>query len=75
MVWPWLKSKNGDLGELGKGIFQAIKYRALMEAKKGDGQPYPVAAYLVAYEMSADIEEIAARFDITCVQVSRDQMV
>ncbi len=63
--------KKGERGELVKGIYQAIKYRALMAAEKGKGQEYPVLAFLVAYEIPSDIEEFAGRFRIKCRSVTR----
>ena len=56
--------KNGERGELVKGIYQAIKYRALMVAEKGHGEEYPVSAHLVAYEIPDDIATLADQFDI-----------
>jgi hypothetical protein len=64
--------KNGERGELVMGIYQAIKYRALMEAEKGHGQPHPVQAHLVAYEMPKDIEDFASQFNIKCHQIGRE---
>ncbi len=43
--------KNGDPGELVKGIYQAVKYRALMQDEKGHGNPALVDAILVAYSI------------------------
>ena len=56
--------KNGERGELVRGIYQAIKYRALMVAEKGHGENYPVSAYLVAYDIPNDIAALARRFGI-----------
>lgn len=58
--------KNGERGELIKGIYQAIKYRALMVAEKGKGKDYDVAAFLVAYNIPDDIIDYARIFDINC---------
>ena len=57
--------KNGERGELVKGIYQAVKYRALMEAEKGHGEPYSVKAILVAYEMPDDIAAFARSLRVT----------
>ena len=66
--------KNGERGELVKAIYQAIKYRALMMAKKGEGRSYSVDAYLVAYEMAPDIRNFAAKFKVQCYQVGRSDV-
>ena len=58
--------KNGERGELVKGIYQAIKYRALMAAEKGHGEEYPVSAHLVAYNIPGDIVALADKFKIQC---------
>lgn len=49
--------KTGDkpIGDLVSGVYQAIKYRALLQAVKGLGKKIPVKAFLVAYEMPAEI--------------------
>jgi hypothetical protein len=56
-------------GELVRGIYQAVKYRALITAEKGQGEKYAVRALLVAHEMSDYIAKLASRFDIDCRQV------
>lgn len=62
--------KLGDLdGELWKGVYQAVKYRALMEAVKGEGKPYPVKAFLVAYHIPDDIKKRARRLEVETVQI------
>ena len=61
--------KNGMRGELVKGVYQAIKYRALLTAEKGKGSPYLVSAWLVAYEIPEDIADFARLFDIRCLKV------
>jgi hypothetical protein len=62
---------GGHHGELAKGVYQAVKYRALTVAEKGHGESYPVAAYLVAHDITADVVELAARFGIECRTVDR----
>ena len=64
--------KNGIRGELIKGIYQAIKYRALMIAEKGQGKKYTVNAFLVAYDIPRDIEKFANKFSIECRIVDRE---
>lgn len=66
-----IEVKNGERGELIKGIYQAIKYRALMEAQKGHGEPYVVQAILVAYDLPEDIVQFAEGFGIRPFQVKR----
>ena len=65
--------KNGDEGdgELIKGVYQAIKYRALMEAEKGHGKPIKIYTFLVAYSITRDVEQLASLFNISCVAISR----
>ena len=41
--------EDGQRGELVKGINQAVKYRALMEAEKGHGEPVSVSLTPVAF--------------------------
>jgi len=57
--------KTGDkgLGELACGIYQVIKYQALLCATKGLGKS-SVKCFLVAYDMSEDIVKHASRFGI-----------
>lgn len=58
--------KNRERGDLIRGMYQAVKYRALMEAEKGRGEAYPVSAHLVAYDIQDDIAALANRLDIGC---------
>ena len=69
MVVVEIKDGKHD-GELVRGIYQALKYRALMTAEKGQGEEYAVRALLVAYEMPDYVAKLASRFDIDCSQVS-----
>jgi len=71
-AWTVVEIKNGEIGELVKGIYQAIKYRALLQAEKGHGQACQVDAILVAYEIPADISFFAAKFGIRCRIVRRE---
>jgi len=63
--------KGGERGELVRGIYQAIKYRALMAAEKGHGKDYPVSAYLVAHDIPDDIATFASKFQIQCHSIPR----
>jgi hypothetical protein len=63
--------KNGERRELVKGIYQAIKYRALMVAEKGHGENYPVSAHLAAYDIPDDIVALAGKFKIQWHIISR----
>jgi hypothetical protein len=68
--------KNGERGELIRGIYQAVKYRALMQAECGHGEPSPVVAYLVAYDqIPQEILVLADKLDIHCYAVSRSQVL
>jgi len=66
--------KNRERGDLIRGVYQAVKYRALMQAEKGHGEPYSVIAYLVAYDIPDDIAALAKRFDIRCYVAPRSVM-
>lgn len=65
-AWTVVEIKNGEIGELVKGVYQAIKYRALLQAEKGHGISVQVDAILVAYEIPSDISFFAAKFGIRC---------
>ncbi|MCH7922348.1 MAG: hypothetical protein IH975_04845 [Nitrospinae bacterium] len=62
--WAVVEVKVGQRGELIRGVYQAIKYRALMVAEKGRGKPFGVTAHLVAYEMPKEIERLARLFQV-----------
>lgn len=64
--WAVVEIKNGDTGELVKGIYQAIKYRALLQAEKGHGNTCQVDAILVAYQIPSEISLFAAKFGLRC---------
>lgn len=66
--------KRGERGELMQGIYQAIKYRAVLTAQEGEGGPFPVAVHLVAYAVPPDIVGFARRFDINCLLVELDEV-
>ncbi|MGM0494970.1 MAG: hypothetical protein ACQER1_18700 [Armatimonadota bacterium] len=74
--WPSeaavVEVKGRTPGDLAKGVYQVIKYRALVEAVEGDGEPYPVQAFLVSAMMPPDIAEWAGRFGIECVSVKNN---
>lgn len=72
--WAVAEIKNGELGELVKGIYQAIKYRALLQAEKGHGSPVQVDAVLVAYQIPSEISLFAAKFGIRCKIINRKQV-
>lgn len=63
--------KGSALAELVKGVYQAIKYRALMEAEKGKGSPFPVRAILVAQSSHEPVNKLAQLHDVKCVVVPR----
>jgi hypothetical protein len=65
-AWTVVEIKNGEIGELVKGVYQAIKYRALLQAEKGHGISPQVDAILAAYEIPSDIQFFAAKFGIRC---------
>ena len=62
-----IEIKVGDIdGELVKGIYQLIKYKALLIAEKGHGQDIPVQIHLVAYRVPDDVNAFACKFGIRC---------
>jgi hypothetical protein len=58
--WVVAEVKIGIRGELVKGIFQAIKYRALSEARHAK----KTKAFLVAYSIPKDIADQAKKHKI-----------
>jgi hypothetical protein len=72
--WAVVEIKNGETGELVKGIYQAVKYRALLQAEKGHGNPIYVDTVLVAYQIPSDISSFAAKFGIRCKIIHREQL-
>lgn len=58
--WAVVEVKVGIRGELVKGIYQAIKYRALAEAQNTK----KAKAFLVAYSIPKDIAEFAEKHKI-----------
>lgn len=66
-----IEIKDGQQrGELVKGIYQAIKYRALMIAEQGQGLDFPVRALLIAYQIPDDLVDFARRFNIECYTIA-----
>lgn len=58
--------KIGERGELIKGIYQAVKYRSLLEAEVGAGRKVDISAFLVAYRIPNDIKKYAEKFLVKC---------
>ncbi len=73
-TWAIAEIKNGDPAELVKGIYQLVKYRALLQAEKGHGSPVQVDTVLVAYQIPSEISLFAAKFGIRCKIVRREQL-
>jgi hypothetical protein len=73
-AWAVVEIKNGEVGELVKGVYQSIKYRALLQAEKGHGNSCQVDAILVAYEIPADVSLFAAKFGIRCRIIRREKI-
>jgi hypothetical protein len=71
-AWAVVEIKNGEIGELVKGVYQAIKYHALLQAEKGHGISPQVDAILVAYEIPSEISFFAAKFGIRCRIIRRE---
>jgi len=72
-AWAVVEIKIGEIGELVKGVYQAIKYRALLQAEKGHGISPQVDAVLVAYGIPSDVSFFAAKFGIRCRIVVRQK--
>jgi hypothetical protein len=64
--WAVVEIKNGEIGELVKGVYQLVKYRALLKAEKGHRRSVNVDAVLVAYEIPAQVTMLAAKLGIRC---------
>jgi hypothetical protein len=73
-TWAIAEFKNGFPGELEKGIYQIIKYRALLQAEKGHGNHVQVDSVLVAYAIPAEISMFAAKFGIRCKIIHQEQL-
>jgi hypothetical protein len=61
-------------GELVKGVYQAVKYRALLEAQRGRGGPHQVKAFLVALSVPDEISGFARRLSVIAHRVDRDEL-
>ncbi len=66
--------KVGERGELVKGIYQLVKYRALLSAERGQGKRFDVDAHLVAHAIPADIEALARRLQISIHAISPERV-
>ncbi len=73
--WAVVEIKNGDVGELVKGVYQLVKYRALLQAQEGHGSPILVHTVLVAYEIPSEISMFASKFGIRCRIVKREKLM
>jgi hypothetical protein len=71
--WVAVEVKVGERGELVKGVFQAIKYRALLEAFKGYGTAR-VQSFLVAYSIPQDIAKLAESYEIETRVIPRTEI-
>jgi hypothetical protein len=69
-----IEIKVGQRGEVVKGIYQLVKYGALLVAERGHGEPYPVNLYLIAYTIPNDICDFAKKFDITCLEIPEERV-
>jgi hypothetical protein len=73
-TWAVVEIKNGFPGELEKGIYQVVKYRALLQAEKGHGEHVLVDPILVAYTIPFEITMFAAKFGIRCKTIRGEQV-
>lgn len=68
--------KVGDnKGELVKGIYQLVKYRALLVAEKGHGEVVPVQVHLVAYQIPNDVVDFASKFGIISHMIQQSKVI
>jgi hypothetical protein len=74
-TWAIAEIKNGDVAELVKGIYQIIKYRALLQAEKGHGASVQVDVVLVAYQIPSEVSFFAAKFGIRCKIIHREHIL
>lgn len=58
--WAMAEIKTGALGELVRGVYQGVKYRAVAEAQYG----IPAKAYLVSYSMPPEVAVLAQEFGV-----------
>jgi hypothetical protein len=66
--------KNGQHpGELVRGLYELVKYNALLRAEIGQGKYIAISNYLVAYEISSEIRKLAAKFYINCYPVALEE--
>jgi len=72
--WAVVEIKNGESGELIKGVYQLVKYRALLQAEKGHGSPIRVDAVLVAYDIPSNVTMFAAKMGIRCRIIRQSEM-
>lgn len=57
-----------------EGIYQAVKYRALLQTEEGHSKPVYVDSSLVAYQIPAEVSSFAAKFRIRCKIISRERV-
>lgn len=62
--------KNGDPGELTRGIYQLIKYRALLVAEEELLAINLPSVHLVAYQIASEVQALANKFAINCHVIS-----
>ncbi len=61
-------------GELVKGIYQAVKYRALLEALRIDGGHGTVRAFVVAQRVPEEVSLHARRLSVTTVEIPMNEL-
>lgn len=69
--WAMAEIKTGALGELVRGVYQSVKYRAVGEAQYG----VPVRAYLVAYSMPREVVGLARDLGIVPVVIEESAVL
>ena len=66
-----IEIKNGDPGELVRGIYQLVKYRALLSAEEDLSDNDPPQTLLVAYQIALEVQTLASKFNISCHVISK----
>jgi hypothetical protein len=57
--------------ELVKGVFQAVKYRALVAAQRGKGEPHEVKAFLVAFQIPHEVAQYASCLSVIPLTIDK----
>lgn len=73
-IWAVVEVKEEDIGELVMGVYQLVKYRALLQAEKGHNEYAEVDAFLVSSKIPADVSFFAAKLGIRCKIIRKENI-